>query len=157
LLASSDQPVVPVPLIAPHASVPVAAIPQTGLLSTFEYRIALDPRHALVMCWLDEPYAKDPVPGDYRVAANLNIATAGQAEKHAYWPSEVQVPFVCAPEVGGLSDVVSLSLSPRYTLAAVRRSRRRERTRAILEGMIEEGIKMPGKIETVSVTQRDAA
>ena len=74
LLATSDQPVTVVPLLADGATARVEAMPRTGFLATEEIRFAIDPRRALLFTWVDGFELGQPVLADDDRAAEPNRA-----------------------------------------------------------------------------------
>jgi hypothetical protein len=81
LLATSDQPVTVMPLLAPDRSAPVTPLPPGALIDCEEMRIATSPRQALVLTWLDEPDDLPPRHGTDALAAQLNRAVISQADQ----------------------------------------------------------------------------
>jgi len=81
LLATSDQPVTVVPLLADGATARVVAMPPTGFLMTEEIRFALDPCRAVIFTWLNDIDAPRPVLVGDDFAAELNRAVIAQADR----------------------------------------------------------------------------
>jgi hypothetical protein len=79
-LATSDQPVVPVPFTAAELS-PVSAVPLAGTIETSEYRFALSPRLLLLMTWVDD-HGPEPIAKlDIRHVRSHNSVVISQADK----------------------------------------------------------------------------
>ena len=128
LLVTGDQPVSPVPLLAPGQVQEVAAIPDTGWLDTCEIRCPLTPRLALLMTWWSGPET-DPLDGMWAHAVNLNTATTVQAVKQSFrYPGRLPAlaPEVFAVPQPQVLSAISTGLLPGYTNETARTSNRRE-------------------------------
>jgi hypothetical protein len=139
LLATSDQPLTVVPLLAPGESAPVAAHPETPLLHCEEIRIALGPRHALIFTWQDEPSSGRIGAGTDEIASQLNRAAIAQADRH-WFHHPARRPTTLTPlDMGSKACApVGRALIPDYGWHAARSSRRRAETAVLLEHMIED-------------------
>lgn len=138
LLATSDQPVTVVPLLDASETAPVTPLPQGPILDVEEIRLALGPRHALLMTWLDEPDDGPAVRGGHDEAAQLNRAVIGQADREwfhhpARRPTTLTPPLLQADRCGPLGREVL----PAYDWRKALDSRRRRETAANLEQMVE--------------------
>jgi uncharacterized protein DUF4238 len=143
-LLTSDHPLVPVPVTV-EGRAPAAAIPEAGFLNTVEYRFPVDPQHALVCCWRQEPDRADVVTGARHHLRNLNSATRAQAE--ICW---MHVPGQSPPfSDGGSWLPLSFELSRGYTVDEALASPRRLRALEIVEELIEIG-RPPGMAPIVT-------
>lgn len=133
-LATSDQPVVIVPLIPPGETVHARPMIDLAMPECLEIRFALGPRHAMLLTWHDAPDTEAIVQADDAVAAHLNRSVIRQADRQwfhhpARRPTTVTPPFLertpCSP--------VSGALVPRYGFHAAVASNRRARVAAILQ------------------------
>jgi hypothetical protein len=141
VLATSDQPVSVVPLLAPGESAPVAALPDTPLLDCEEIRIAVGPRHALVFTWHDEPSPKTIVRGTDDVAAQLNRAVIAQADRDWFHHPARRPTTLTPPDLGSKVCLpVGSRLIQGYGGDAARSSSRRSDTATNVEQMIEDEI-----------------
>lgn len=78
-LATSDHPVVTVPLAAERLRA-ITAVPEDGVLGTAEARLALSPRHLLVLSWADDWSAERIQKMTVRQLRNHNAAVIEQAD-----------------------------------------------------------------------------
>ena len=154
MLATSDQPVAPIPLLAPRAVVPIA--PQlTNLVGNIEFRIAVDPQHALLMCWHDAPDRAAPVDLGFQEAVDLNAAVRVHAHAQAYWQPGARPPWIAPPEAVPTSRPISTALYDGYSTATAIRSTRMRETRKILEQMIESQVH--NEVRTIQVVEQKRA
>jgi hypothetical protein len=138
LLATSDQPVSIVPVLPEGMATPVSAISAGGFLLAEEYRFPIDPSHALLFTWANEPDAPTPLRGDHDIAANLNRAVIAGADREWFHNPERR-PTVLPLDAVPTSDCFSIGrlLLPDYGMNAVLESQRRIDASACLEEMIE--------------------
>ena len=155
LLATSDQPVTIVPLLAPGTRAKVLPLPRGPLLECQEVRIAVNPSKALVLTWHDEPDDGPPIRGDDPLAAQLNRAVIVQADRQWFHhpgrrPTSLLAPLIeaapCSP-IGGL--VVS-----GYGHQSALSSRRRADTAANLRELVESA--SDDEVRVVSVRRHAA-
>jgi len=143
-----------VPLLALGEAATVDAFPEHGLLATEEFCFPIHPRRALLFTWANEPDTRDTVDGTHDMAANMNRAVIGQADREWFHHPERRATrlgidglpsFECRP-LGRL-------LLPDYgTEAAIKSQRRFDATKCINE-MIEHRAK--GKMRVARVTLQD--
>lgn len=138
LLATSDQPVTVVPLLADGVAATVQPHPDHGFLLTEEMRFPIDPRRALLFTWANEPDALEPLRGSDDIAADLNRAVIAQADREWFHspdrrPTRLPTSGLrtesCAP--------VGRELLPEYDADAAMPSRRRHEAVECLDQMIE--------------------
>lgn len=151
MLVASDQSLAPVPLVRPGGPAAVAAVPDTGFLATEEFRFPVDPRHALLLTWLDEPDDRSPIEADFAVACDLNVATAAQADREFFHCPGRTPPFVVPPFAQLVTSPIGRRVFERYTPQAARESERRKRAGEILNRLVEDEV--TDRIEVVSVTR----
>jgi hypothetical protein len=153
-LVTSDQPLTPVALLPAGLQPPIAAIPASGFLATREYRFPVGPRDALLLTWLDEPDDGPAIRGNYRLACDLNFATARQSDREFFHHPDAVPPFVAPPDREPRSSPLGSEVHPQYSLTAATHSRRRLQAHRILNEMIENQI--IDRIEVVSVSRAAA-
>jgi hypothetical protein len=133
-LATADQPVVIIPLLPPGKTVTVRPMLDLPMVDCQEIRMAVSPRHALLLTWHDPRTDKSIVQADAAVAAQLNRAVTRQADRQWFYrpgrrPTTVTPPFLenapCTP--------ISGQLLPGYGFPAALASRRRARAGRLLE------------------------
>jgi hypothetical protein len=155
ILGTSDQPVVPVPIMGQAAAAAITATPADGFALTTEYRIAISPTRALLLTWLDDAdNIRDTAAIGHRDACALNWSAAAQADAESFHHPDGSMPTVCPPYAAPDSYVLAPSVHPGYDDAAALRSKRRSGAVERVEDMIENQI--ANRIETLSVT-REAA
>lgn len=138
-LVTSDQPLIAVPMLRPGEQAPADVTP--GLMETIEFRFVLDPRHALVMSWLDALDWDDWGGGDMRIAADLNRSVVGHCDVEYVHRPGVEPPFVAPPFAPtGECNPITKRLHPGYSTPEAHRSERRSRAGEILHRMIEEQV-----------------
>ena len=154
VLATSDQPVTVV--ASEHGSdIGPAPVPTAGLTACEEIRMALDPRHALVLTWLNEPDDGPRVRGDDWLAAQLNGTVIKQADDQWFHhPVRRPTTLVPSPTLEQPTGPIGGQLFPGYDSAAAAVSRRRVDTLANLERMIENPV--PGQLRVAGVRRNPA-
>lgn len=137
LLIGCDQPVVLLPWARPDRITPASVIPAYGLMQTFEGRFTLDPRHALLMTWVEsgeEPW----LAGDRVCASHINASLKAQAVDEWFHRPETIPPFISAPLLEERVDPISPALFDGYTpQRAVGSPRRHAAKRSVIK-MVEE-------------------
>ncbi len=137
LLIGCDQPVVLIPCARPDRITPASAIPPFGVMGTFEGRFTLDPRHALLMTWVEsgeEPW----LTGDRIGASHINASLKAQAVDEWFRRPETVPPFISAPLLEERVDPISPALFHGYTpQRAVASPRRHAAERSVIK-MVEE-------------------
>jgi Protein of unknown function (DUF4238) len=153
LLATSDQPVTVMPLLAADRSAPVKPLPPGALIDCEEIRIATNPQQALVLTWLDEPDDTPPHRGTDELAAQLNRAVISQADQE-WFHHPARRPTTLTPPLFASSGCAPLGrlLHAHYDARYAEQSRRRADTTANLEQMIEEGISDEMRVVSVART-----
>jgi hypothetical protein len=136
-LVTSDQPVVAVPF-QPGGAEEVLPFPSAGLLHTLEYRIAIDPRHLLLLTWLDNDDSMPPIAGTPRVAAEANASVRAQASTQWFCRPESDPPLGTVLLRNSLARGIAPVVLPSYSLARARRSRRRREANRHMREMTEE-------------------
>lgn len=141
LLATSDQPVTVVPLLADGATARVLAMPPTGFVMTEEIRFALDPRHALVFTWVNDIDAERPVLADDDFAAELNRSVIAQADREWFHHPDRRATRLKRddPNVEVCSSI-GHQLIPEYSSSYAVESPRRLHTIKLINRMVEEQI-----------------
>ncbi len=143
-LITGDQPLVMLGP-PPHRVSPASAIgPFT--LNAVEARFTLDPRHALLMTWLDAPEDRLWLPGERAHAASINCAVKQQALEEWFCQPGPTPPFMAgrvlnADRFSMLEEqtfLISESLLPGYTVDHAAASKRRQDTIGILTKLIED-------------------
>jgi hypothetical protein len=141
-LITGDQPLVMLGA-PPHRVSPASAIgPFT--LDAVEARFTLDPRHVLLMTWLDAPEDQTWLHGERTHAAAINCAVKQQALEEWFSKPGMTPPFIAGQVEGhGLpvleeqTSLISESLLPGYTVEHAAASKRRQDTTDILGKLIE--------------------
>jgi hypothetical protein len=134
-----DQPLVAVPILEPGERVPTNQTP--GLMETVEFRFVLDPKHALIMSWLDDYDPEDWANGNMRIAADINRSVAGHCDVEYFHKPGVEPPFVVPPFMAtGECNPISGWLHPGYSSPKARSSVRRARAGEVLHRMIEDEV-----------------
>jgi hypothetical protein len=147
-LLTADHAVAVMP-ISDQTVVAVKAVPDAGFGSALEFRFALDPRHLLVACWLDEPDDHAVIDGDYTLACDNNLALAAQAEAELFHHPAQIPPFFTPPWLEPKPpESIAARLHAGYGPASARDSERRRRAIELVENLIEHEI--TDRIETVS-------
>jgi hypothetical protein len=155
ILGTSDQPVVPVPIMGPSSEAEITATPVGGFALTSEFRIAVGPTQALLLTWLDDADdLRDTATIDYRGACALNWSATAQADAECFHHPEGSMPTVCPPFARPESYALGPVVHPGYDDAAAQRSKRRTEAVAKVEHMIENRIN--NRIDTLSVTRQAA-
>ncbi|HST34942.1 MAG TPA: DUF4238 domain-containing protein [Solirubrobacteraceae bacterium] len=151
-LITSDQPVVLLPPI-PVPITPASAQFPTGLAATFEGRFTLDPHHALVMSW-DENPTEPTVQGTYAQARSINVALKAQAVSEWYSQPGTAPPFLVPPHLQERVYAISQELRPGYSVERARSSARRQHAEGIVDKMImgENPGQMPWAVMAVDET-----
>lgn len=152
LLATSDQPVTIAPLLAPGESAPVLPLLRGPVFNAEEIRIAVGPRHALLLTWLNEPCDGGVVLAGDDVAAHLNRAVIGQREEEWFHHPERRPTTLIAPLFSeiGTCGLLGRRLLPGYGYEAAVASNRRWEALGNLDRMVEQDIK--DRVEIVSVS-----
>jgi hypothetical protein len=137
LLIGCDQPVVLIPYARPDRITAESVIPPFGVMGTFEGRFTLDPRHALLMTWVEsgeEPW----FTGDRVGASHINASLKAQTVDEWFHRPGTVPPFISAPLLEERVDPISPALFRRYTLQrAVASPRRHAAVRSVTK-MVEE-------------------
>ncbi len=150
LLATSDQPLTIVPILADGETAEVKALPDGPLLGCEEMRIALSPRLVLVLTWLNLPDDQPVLQGSDGLAADLNRAVIGQADRQWFHhPARRPTTLVASVFSSKLCPAVGRSLLADYSWQAALTSKRRLRTAAAVNDMIEHDILDEIRIERV--------
>jgi hypothetical protein len=151
ILGTGDQPVVPVPMRV-GTTAEIAAAPAGGFASTVELRVAVGPRHALLLTWLDDADdVRDAAEIGYPEACNLNWSVAVQADEECFLHPGGSMPTVSPPFAAPNSHPLGPIVHPGYSEEAAVRSGRRTQAAAKVEHMIENNV--TNRIETVRVTR----
>jgi hypothetical protein len=150
VLATSDQPVTVIPSTDERPRAPHPPLPATGLADCQEIRMALDPSHALVLTWLNEPDDGLRLPGNDWVAAELNHAVIGQADAQ-WFHHPVRRPTTLIPPLLDIrvAGPVGPQLFPDHSPNDLVHSRRRVDTFRNLKRMIENPV--PGELRVAAV------
>jgi hypothetical protein len=136
-LIGCDQPVVLIPWMRPDKITPASAIPPFGVMRTFEGRFTLDPRHALLMTWV-ESGEELWLAGDRVHASHINASLKAQAVDEWFHRPKAVPPFISAPLLEERVDPISPALFHGYTLQhAASSPRRRAAERSVIK-MVEE-------------------
>jgi hypothetical protein len=151
LLATSDQPVSIVPLLAPGENAPVMPLLKGPVFNAEEMRIAIGPRHALLLTWLNEPCGGPALRAGDDVAAELNRATIGQQDQEWFHHPARRPTRLIAPLFSEIAACGSLGrkLLAGYDFESATASPRRWRALANLHRMVEKGTK--DRVEIVAV------
>jgi hypothetical protein len=138
-LVTSDQPVVAVPFQS-GGSEEVRPFPAAGLLQTLEYRIAIDPRHLLLLTWLDTDDLMPSISGTPRLAAEANASVRAQASTQWFYRPGSEPPLGTVLLRNSSPTGIAPALLASYSLAHARRSRRRKEANRHMHEMTEENI-----------------
>jgi hypothetical protein len=151
LLATSDQPVTIAPLLAPGESAPVLPLLRGPVFNAEEIRIAVGPRHALLLTWLNEPCDDGIALAGDDVAAHLNRAVICQREDEWFHHPDRRPTTLVAPLFSEVVDcrLLGRQLLPGYDYEAAVSSPRRWKALGNLDRMVERDIK--DRVEIVSV------
>ena len=126
VLATSDHPVTVVPILRPSETARVQPITNPFVLECEEIRIAIGPKHALLLTWGDGANEGQRVTCGEHIAAQLNRAVMRQADtRWFHYPARRPTTFIapvlesneCSP-VGGV-------VFPGYGWRRARGSRKR--------------------------------
>lgn len=152
LLATGDQPVTVVPLLADGVAATVQPNPDHGFLLTEEMRFPIDPRRALLFTWANEPDAPEPLRGNDDIAADLNRAVIAQADREWFYnpdrrPTRLPTSGLQTESCGP----VGRELLARYDAAAAMESRRRQDAVECLDQMIENEVTDRFHVARISV------
>ncbi len=138
LLIGCDQPVILIPWARPDRLGPESAIPPFGMMGTFEGRFTLDPRHALLMTWVesaDEPW----IIGDRIQASHINASVKALAVDEWFRRPGTNPPFISAPLLEERVDPIAPTLFRGYTLQrAVASPRRRVAEQTVKKMTLEQ-------------------
>lgn len=139
LLATSDQPVAPVPLLGAEEQEAVSPTPRRGWLETLEVRFPLSPHEALLATWYGALDGEgEPIPCDWAAAVNLNGITRAQAPRYFHSPSHLPaMPPAILREPLMQFEPLAPSVLPGYGTQAAFVSERRSRTSAEVTRLIE--------------------
>jgi Protein of unknown function (DUF4238) len=140
LIASGDQPVVCVPRISSGKRLPITAMPRTGFMETAEVRFPVDPQRLLLMTWSPQPDLREPVPGQFRHAADVNRSTREQADTHWFYKPGRRPPLLSPPALDVGCEPISYELVPGYSFTVARDSRRRSEAAAIMKQLIADNV-----------------
>jgi hypothetical protein len=151
LLATSDQPVTIAPLLGPGESAPVLPLLRGPVFNAEEVRIAVGPRHALLLTWLNKPCDVGILHAGDDVAAHLNRAVIGQRENEWFHHPERRPTTLIAPLFSEVSTcgLLGRRLLPGYDYEAAVSSPLRWKAQSNLDRMVERDIK--DRVEIVSV------
>lgn len=139
VLATSDQPVTMVPIMKPGDSSPVRAVPDVGILNCQEIRVAIDPRHALLLTWRDGLDTAMPVVGSDWISAQLNRAVIGQADTQWFHHPDRRPVTVTPPLLDYLGcEPVAPKLLHGYGVPEVIGSERRRQVDDIVTRQIDD-------------------
>jgi hypothetical protein len=139
LLATSDQPVTVVPLLADGAVAEVSPLPPTGYLMTEEIRFALDPCRALVFTWVNDIDTPRPVLADDDLAADLNRGVIAQADREWFHHPSRRATRLKRNDLNvNACNSLGHSLFPEYSSSYAVESPRRLHVAKLLSKMIEE-------------------
>jgi hypothetical protein len=141
-LITGDQPVVLLPPVQAPVTPATAQMPG-GLAATFEGRFTLDPHHALVMSW-DENPIEPMLQGTYRQACSINAALKAQSMSEWYSQPGTTPPFLMLPYLEERIYAISQELRPGYSVERARASGRRQHAEGIINEMVEG--KHPGQM-----------
>jgi hypothetical protein len=140
LLATSDQPMVLVPMAGASA-----------LESTLEARIAVDSRHALILAWVDVPDSGSSFAGDDELATHLNRAVIAQADTQWFHHPQRRPVRSVPMDLADLSLVpVARRIHEGYDESEAVASQRRQHAVINLDELIER--QEPGLVKSVSVS-----
>lgn len=134
-LITGDQPVVLLPAL-PTPVTPAMALMPAGLAATFEGRFTVDPHHALVMSWDEDP-TEPMLQGSYRQACSINAALKAQAMFEWYSQPGTTPPFLMLPYLEERVYAISQELRPGYSVERARASGRRQHAERIIDKMVE--------------------
>jgi hypothetical protein len=141
LLATGDQPVTAVPLLDDDGRAEVVPMPSTGYVATTELRLALGPSRALLFTWMNDEDSERPLPCDDVIAVELNRAVVAQADREWFHHPDRRPTRITANDFNLEScRAISHDLIPGYSVEAAAASPRRDHTRELLEGMIENNV-----------------
>jgi hypothetical protein len=155
VLATSDQPVTVVPLLDGQSTAPLAPVPANGLADCEEIRMALDPRHALLLTWLNEPDDGPRLVGDDHLSTQLNRAVIGQAdEQWFHHPARRPTTLTSSMLADRQCDAIGRLVIPGYGSEEAKCSQRRLDTVRNIEHMIEH--RVPGELRIASVRRAAA-
>jgi hypothetical protein len=82
VLATSDHPVCPAPLLRPGETVRAAGMPRGGWIETMEVWFPLSPYFALIACWAARPEPTIAIKGTWQHAVTINAVARDQADDH---------------------------------------------------------------------------
>lgn len=137
LLIGCDQPVVLIPDTTPDRLSPESAIPPFGVMGTFEGRFTLDPRHALLMTWVES--GKEPwVTGNRIHASHINASVKALAVDEWFHRPKTNPPFISAPLLEERVDPISPALFRGYIPTHARKSARRRGAARMVMKMAQE-------------------
>jgi hypothetical protein len=134
-LITSDQPVVLLPPV-PQPITPASALLPAGLSYVLEGRFTLDPRHALLMTWREDPEELQ-VPGSHEQACSINCALNAQAMREWFSLPGTRPPFLSPPLLRERVYPVALELLPGYTIPKAGASGRRAHAERVVREMTE--------------------
>lgn len=138
VLIGCDQPVILIPWARPDRLSPESVIPPFGMMATFEGRFTLDPRHALLMTWVDsgeEPW----LTGDRIQASHINASVKALAVDEWFRRPGTSPPFISAPLLEERVDPIAPALFRGYTLQRAAASpRRRAAEQAVIKMVLEQ-------------------
>lgn len=129
-LLTSDQPLVQLPFLRVGEQALVSG-PRPSLTESAEYRFVVDPHHAIVMSWLDQPEGENVVDGDLAMAADINLAAGARTDTEFFWKPGIDPPLACPPWLPACSPL-SGSIHPGYGTEMALASERRRRANAML-------------------------
>ncbi len=138
LLATSDQPVTPVPMSVATGRAPMRSIPEGSFAEIVEFRMPMSPDIALVGSWrddYDEPHIRRGSLGD---ACSLNASTIKQAERGWCRQPGTYAPRLAPPLLQPISYPLSPQLFPEMTPASIKASTRRRNTDRLLRELAAE-------------------
>jgi len=118
-LAISDNPLVAVPLSVGYTG-PAVGMPG-GVEDLIEVRLPVDPRHLLLLSWIDAPDDTPIVTGRHEWIRGINAATVMQAEQH--W---MHRPGPTPPHVADASPSLALAIYADAAAQGARDGRRRK-------------------------------
>jgi hypothetical protein len=131
ILATSDQPVAPMPLPTPSGMAPFEAMPASGWLETLEARFPISPATGLLMSWATGP--EPMLRGEWSHAINFNQPVIRQA-RHEYY---THPDGLALGPSGPFCTSLATQLVPGYSEDSAQASPRRQRVWQELERLLD--------------------
>ncbi len=138
LLATSDQPVVALPLVPRGVHAAGNAVPPNGWMDVIEVRFSLDPRTLLLMSWSDAPDAPAPLPGTFNQACTVNCGVITQADREWFYRPGPRPCHLTPASLQPLVYPISPQLLPGYNAAVASGSSRRRAADQLMAEMIRD-------------------